>query len=410
LLVGAIALAAAMFRNPGGQSVDWSFPYFSGAANFGSFGEWHISPSEYAAVRGMSIADYREHRHLRAQDTLPYTYNNYGYVLVVLAARTWFPWLGEGDAVALLQCVAHVAICLGIFSLLGTPVQRWAFVLLYAVNPVVLRLVTYPYYYFWSALPCALLAVVWLRRDRIGWWIMPTALALFVAWLIRPPVLFVCLLVFALAFRAGQRIATASAALVFAALVALASPLTYSSPWHTVYVGIGAYENPYGLDGPYDEHGYALYQRVTGMRIDMNPVDGSFQRAEERERYWRVLRENYLQIARERPLMLLRNAAFNTAEAFALGYDVDRRWVTLLSGLGGVAMIALIAGFRLWTWGLGILCYAAAFTPYFPPIPAYLFGAYLLSALAAGDIAERLLGRAPWRQLVRSGVRGEPER
>jgi len=398
LLAFAIAIAALVFRNPGGQSVDWTFPYFSGAANFEFPAEWRISPSEYAAVRDMPIAEYRAHRHQRTQDTIAYTYNNYGYVLVVLAARTLFGWMGEGDAVVALQVVAHIGFSLAILSLLGTPLRRWGFLLLYALNPVVLYLVTFPFYYFWTVVPCALFAAVWLKRDRIGLWILPIALALFVAYVIRPPVLFVCLLVFVVAFRRGQRAATLAASALFALLLVVGSRLTYSSPWHTVYVGIGAYENPYGIAKPYDEYGYELYRRVTGIQIDMNPIDGSFQDAKERERYWRVLRDNYLAIAKERPLLLLRNAAFNTVEAFALGYDPDRRWVTLLSGFGGLAMIGLILAGRAGIWGLGILSYAAGFTPYFPPVPAYLFGAYLLTALAAGQIAEHLLQLARARQ------------
>lgn len=400
LLAGLIACAAFVFRNSGGQSVDWSFPYFSGAANL-AVGGWRVSPAEYAAVRGIEPADYRAHRHERTTDTVEYTFNNYGYVWVVAAARTLFGWMGDGNAVVTLQVVVHIAVALALFAMLWTPLRRCTFFLLYAVNPVVLHIVTYPYYYFWSVLPCALLAVTWLQRERIGAWILPIAVGLAFSYLIRPPVLFVCLLVLVVAFRPGQRAVTLAAAGLFAALLFFGAARTYSSPWHTVYVGIGAYENPYGIDGPLDERGFDYYRDTTGVVIDMNPIDGTFQDAAARERYWGVLRERYLEIAHERPLLLVRNAAYNTAESFALGYDADRSWVTLLSGLAGLVMIGLIVASRAWIWGLGILCYAAAFTPYFPPIPAYLFGAYLLTALAAGHVAERFAPPLMPRQLAR---------
>src|SRR5262249_25506299 len=79
LLAATIACAAFVFRNRGGQAVDWSFPYFSGAANF-ALHEWRVSPAEYAAVRDMDPGDYRAHRHQRSADTIRYTYQNYGYV------------------------------------------------------------------------------------------------------------------------------------------------------------------------------------------------------------------------------------------------------------------------------------------------------------------------------------------
>lgn len=406
LLAAAIVFAALLFRNPGGQAVNWTFPYFSGAANLESPGEWRINPEEYAAVRDMPADEYRGHRHQASDASVEYSFNNYGYVLVVAAARSVFGWMGEGDAVVALQIAVHAALSLALVALLGGWLRRGIFILFYAVNPVVLHVVTFPYYYFWTVVPCALLALLWLRRERIGYWILAIAPLLYLSYLIRPPVLFVCLLAFAVAFRPGQRLVTLCAGAAFALLVLFANVQTYSSPWHTAYVGIGAYDNPYGIDGPFDENGYAYYERVTGRAMDSNPVDGTFQQAAVRDDYWRVLRERYLEIARERPLMLVRNAALNTAEAFALGYDADRRWVTWASAFSGLVMLGLIVLSRAWIWGAGILCYAAAFTPYFPPIPAYLFGAYLLTALAAGQVAEHLLDRLRGRQA--GGVAAPP--
>jgi hypothetical protein len=406
LLAAAIIAAGLVFKNPEAQALNWSFPYFSGAANMDTLGEWRISPSDYAAVRDLTPAEYREYRHQASDETIAYSFNNYGYVLVVAAARTLFSWMGEANAVVALQMAMHVILSLTVVALLVGRVPRIAFILLFAINPVVLRFVTFPYYYFWTVVPCALLAIVWLRRERVGSWIVPIALALYLSYLVRPPVLFVCLLIFAVAFRPGQRIVTLAAAAVFALLVLFVNVQTYSSPWHTAYVGVGAYSNPFGINGPFDENGYSYYKSVTGVQVDTNPMNGSFQTAAARDDYWRVLRARYLEIAKDKPLLLARNAALNTAEAFALGYDANRRWVTLASAAAGLIMIILIVISRAWIWGIGIFCYAAAFTPYFPPIPAYLFGAYFLTALAVGQVADFLID---WLKRRQAAGRRVPE-
>jgi hypothetical protein len=393
LLGLAILMAMLVFRSDASQGVNWTFPYFSGAANLGALYDWRINPAEFEQVRSLDAADYLRHRHAVTDSSIPNTHNNYGYVLVVWLARTVFWWAGEGTAVVTLQVLVHLATAITLLVLLPNATQRLAFSLLYALNPVVLQFVTFPFYYFWAVIPCFVLAVAWLRGGCLGFWILPLAPVLFLAFLIRPSTLFVCLLVFALGFWRGPRLFSAVALGLFLMLQLHAASHFQSSPWHTAYVGIGAHANPYGIAKPYDKYGYEYYRTVTGRVIDTNPISGTFTNSQSREQYQDVLRTRYLEIARERPWMLIRNVAYNGLQAFAGGHDVDRPWLQSAATLAGAVMLVLILMCRQWVWGLGILGYAAAFVPYFPPIPAYLFGAYLFTALAGGGIIDSLRQR-----------------
>src|SRR5580698_7945556 len=211
LVLALILISALAFRNRGAQSLDFAFPYFSGAANMEASYDWRISPSDYERVRGLSVEQYLAYRHQRTADFLLNTYNNYGYVLVVLAARSVFWWMGDGRAVVTLQVAVHVAMCLAVLALLRTPVRRWSFALLYAANPVVLHIVTFPYYYFWAAVPCFVLAYLALGGARGRLWMVPGVILLFLGFLTRPPTLFVCLLTFAFLAWQGRRVSAALA-------------------------------------------------------------------------------------------------------------------------------------------------------------------------------------------------------
>jgi hypothetical protein len=410
LLCALIISAALVFRNRGAQSVAFAFPYFSGAANTTALYEWNISPSDYQRVKNLPVEQYLAYRHQQTTGLHSNTYNNYGYVLVVLLARWIFWWMGDGNAVVCLQVMVHAAMSLAMVALLGTPVRRWSFVILYAANPLVLHVVTFPYYYFWAVVPCFVFAYLGLSGARRMIWMVPGVMLLFMGFLIRPPTLFVCLLAFGLMFWRGKRLAAAIGICVFAALQYQAVGHFYTSPWHTAYIGIGAYSNPYGIEKPVDSAGFDYYRKSTGREMTSDPIVGSFQDPEERDRYWLTLRTRYFEILADNPILIARNALFNVLQSFGVGYDVDRRWMVYPSILLGLGMIVLTALSRQWIWGLGILAYAAGFALYFPPIPAYLFGGYLFIALAAGGILEDL--RVRWVRhhgSLRSGSAGVVE-
>jgi len=49
-----------------------------------------------------------------------------------------------------------------------------------------------------------------------------------------------------------------------------------SRPWHTIYLGIGAYQNDFGIDDLSDVRGYEYFYSRTGILIDTNAVNGNW--------------------------------------------------------------------------------------------------------------------------------------
>ena len=82
-----------------GMSINWTFPYFSGAANFKKIFDWRISISDFDQVAQISQENYIKYNHKKTNDLIKYTSNNYGYLLVILFSKKIFPFLGDIEGV-----------------------------------------------------------------------------------------------------------------------------------------------------------------------------------------------------------------------------------------------------------------------------------------------------------------------
>ena len=181
----------------------------------------------------------------------------------------------------------------------------------------------------------------------------------------------------------------------FATVVATGYSPSQKNFWHTAYVGVGAYPNAH-VEGLSDDNGYALYRQRTGEPLNAS-LGGNYYDEKVMARYRDVSRSEFLGIARDDPGVLVRNAALNTLQGFTIGYLAGQRYVVHVAmALAGL----LFAGLLLYTGqyvltGL-VLATIATFVPYYPPIPAYMYGAYLL--LVVGLIRAVEFGRAQRRQ------------
>ena len=241
----AFAVSVRLFFNGGMMGLDWTFPYFSGAANFDRLFEWRISPSDYQLAQQLAPADYIRYRHLATADTIPYGLNSYGYVLVAMFARALFQGVGDVQSVIALQLAVHALIsALFLVWFFADSRSRVAFVVLYVANPLVIYFATYPFYYFWLCLPSACCAALLLRPGWARQILLLATPLLLLALLIRPTTLFLCLLVYGLAYRAlpGRRLSVVVPALAvfIAGVIAISALNPRLPPWHTMYVGLGA--------------------------------------------------------------------------------------------------------------------------------------------------------------------------
>jgi len=395
-----IAIAAFIFKSEKMMSFHHSFPYFSGSANFKTLFDWRISPDEYKKMVHMSNEEQRAYHYVSTQVTVPNTINSYGYVLVALAARNLFPWLGDIQAVVLFQTLVHIGLSLIVLTaFLKSRLQKGIFILLYAVNPLVLQIVTSPFYYFWAVLPSVALAVVWFKKDKILFWIPVLTIVMIISLFIRSTTFILALLVFAVAFWRNRQMI--SRCIVVASFMIFISSFlwlsqhggSYGSPYFTAYVGIGAYSNPYGIHGE-DSDGYDYYRQKTGETIYFNPIAANdVNNPNVMARFQNLFKHRYFEIIKESPVLLMRNAILNTIQAFGVGTDNHLAWTRPLTVGIGLLVIVLFLVTKQWIWSLGILAYAGGFALFFPPIITYLFGAYILTVLGCCFALEKLLFR-----------------
>jgi len=278
-----------------------------------------------------------------------------------------------------------------VLSLLGDGLRRAVFGITYAVNPLILYFVQFPYEYFWTSLASlAFLLALFSKR-----WGLSAMTALVIASLVlfhvRPPVAPLLLLTpLVLAVR-HRKPAYALAVPVLLTLMILTS---YQSKeiWHTAYVGLGAYPNPF-VHGLSDNNGYAMYEAKTGTVLEMSSPDGNYYDESVYRDYQRVLKAEYLGIALESPVRMVRNAVLNMLQSFSFGYPVARPNLAYASAAFGAVVIVLLLLTAQYSLVVGIGAVTVGFAPYFPPIPAYMFGAYMLLGVGVAEVARRLWQR-----------------
>ena len=389
----ALALAASYpWVQAHGQKAVWQSPFLSAAANLTWGGDFWVDNAQMLDFdAGDDLARQDAYRFAPAAPgrAVWYPANEIGYVYWVWLAKHLFPFLGDQAAVRLLQALIHIGLCLGAMALPGMRGRRrWGFLVLYGLNPLVLRFVTFNHYYFYQCLPAfALLYLLALRGRSQGPWVyVALALggaALGLSWLTRPTLIGMLAVVAALALWQAYRgrLPWLGVGLGLASGAAFLWSILPPRPsqkivWHSAYMGIGAYENPYGVFLS-DNASYALYKRQTGRTLN-GSVGGNLYDSTERARFKGVLEAEYKRIAAEAPGLVVFNTVRNGLQGLGIGY-IGRRWWIPAALLG-----AGIAAFGVWRrrWWLlaGLAANAATVSVLFPPIPAYVLGGYVLLA------------------------------
>lgn len=402
LAAAIMVVAALVFWNQGSQTSAWIYPYFSGAANLGLDFAWKIDALAYPGFAQLPYAGQLEYEFARGQavDLTPYSILDRGYVFIVWIAQTLFFWLPSIKAVLWLQVVFHVASVLWALSMLPTTKQRLIFFLAYGVNPLVLHFVTFAYHYYWQVVP----ALLWLayearngvRLERKVYWMLAAMMAVF---LVRQSTLLLSL--FMLGYWIWKERTLHAWIALLAMLVFVLLVKNPSQPWHTAYVGLGAYPNAGGIELS-DESGYSRYKALSGTQISTIPPDGNYYDATVRSAYYDALRKELIGYAAQHPWELVRNALINSAQSFSLGYVTKSRMLSYLSaGIGALVML-FMARRGMYLRMAVLFAGVVGFVLYFPPIPAYMFGNYLLLAWVLVHVADPWLermGRIPGQQL-----------
>ena len=260
--------------------------------------------------------------------------------------------------------------------------SRLLFIFLYAANPLVIYFVTFPFYYFWLSLPSACLATLILRPDWASRVVLVSTPLLLLSLLIRPTTIVLCVLFYVIAWMripVRRRFLCVISFLLFVAGVVIFSHSNPRiAPYHTMYVGLGAYSNDVGVHSLSDGEGFRYFTGETNIDISTNPIDGNWGTPELMSSYNEIIFGRYLRIVSSRPILVFRNALLSLGQVFSVGYIVKSPFLSLLSSISGFFVLLFLLLRKQFVWVVAILSSALAFFWYFPPIPAYNFAAYLL--------------------------------
>lgn len=376
----------------------WYGPYLSGATNLEFGGEFHVDGDQIEEFVALSRDEQHTYHFTPSDNTEVYRGNPVGFVYIVKIATALFPWMSDINALEAFQITTHALISILVMAAFKDPRSRWLFFFVYAVNPVIIYFVTYPYYYYWQVIPSLLLVLLILAEGHAGG--QTSDRLLFYSVLLvtvfsgivlsaRMTTLGAYLLFIILAYWKGAfgRKWLTLAVVLAASLYVIVTKPSDKNFYHTVYVGVGAYGNKY-VDRLEDEVGWELYKEKYGE--DMSPAwGGIYYESEVAERYTALTRDRVIDIAKESPMLFIKHAVLNTGQAFSLGYLTDKPdWVNYLMSLAGFVVAGVLLFFRQWTVVFAVLMTVSTFVLYYPPIPAYKFGAFLLLCVGAVRVVE----------------------
>ncbi len=360
------------------ENKNWIGPYLSSAANLKPFGDFKIDENEVIRFKDLSVDDQFNYRFNKSNETILYNHNPVGYSYIIRLSTFIFPFLGDSTSLIVLQLLTHITLCLLlIFLCKNNKHFIFLFSILYVFNPLIIYFVVLNYYYFWQCIPGFTILFLLLYKRKPQWIAVIFTLLLTFATLSRPTILFLSIMTILLYYRYYSAL-FASLNLIIAALlfITINKPIE-KNIWHTVYVGIAAYPNKHVLSLS-DNEAYALYKTETGEDLNAS-VGGNYYDEEVISKYKEITRERVIAVLNTDPLIFIKNGILNSLQCFSTGYlNLGIPWLNIFSaGLGCIFLIALWISKQRFI----ILCitlYSISFCLYYPPIQAYLFGAYII--------------------------------
>ena len=374
-----------------------SSAYLSGAANWSAGESWRVNYAEMDLFEALDDEQKVAYRFKREKNTVKYAHNAIGLLYINALSRSIFFWQGDLQSIISLQQLTHLFLSLLILFLLKSQYHRVLFFFLYVVNPVILYFVDFPYYYFWQVIPAALWIIYLLNDKLIKEKIYLVSILFAFIFIVRPSTLFLLLAVLGyIGYKEGKVRAVVSIVLFFAVMFMIkpaSKGAVAHGPWHTIYVGVGAYENQYDI-GMEDNSGYKIFERETGKKY----VAGCRENKNIGV-YLTLLKENYLHIVKESPSLLAKNALLNILQSYGIGYKVNIMSLNYASSFLGLILILFLIYFREYFLFFIIGFSSVSFTPYFPPIGAYMFGSYILIVYAWLVVGTKLLNKTRKREV-----------
>jgi hypothetical protein len=367
-------------------------PYFSGAALINQSDRWIFNVNEVDSLKKINaVADTKlriqllDHYKFSRLPSTTHTYelNQPGLVYLISASQFLFPLYGEIGSLKLFQLCIHLLFSYLILISLRNPKKQIAFFFLYIINPFIIYLTLFPFYYFWQVIN-AFVAILLLKNTRLHKPAILLLTALLFAGLYHVRVSTLPLSIFVLVFCFYKlSVFLRSTAVVFMiAVIMLLNPSYLSKhPGHVMYSSLGAYgQSP--VRGFSDNISFEDYNKATGNNFTYESTpslyDSTVIMGEAR---WGA--KQFISFAKSQPLIILRNACLNFFESFSLGYSTASMAITYLSAALGFLFFCLLAYRRHYQFIFLIMGSTVSYIFYLAPVPIYLFGTYVLLAFAA---------------------------
>lgn len=368
-----------------GMSDNWIGPYLSGAANYEIGGTFLTNHDQVIEFKELVYQDQLAYRFTRSPDTEYYNHNPIGFAIIIAISKLIFgTFFGDMQSFIFLQLLLHLVISVYFLKLFKKEsIKFYSFMTLYALNPFIIYFAVFNFYYFWQVIPSVLLLLLLLKPkllDNLSF-NLASGVILGLLFLTRPTLIGISLVFFVLLFLYQRKkiYSISSFCVSILLIITLHSP-NQKSPWHSVYVGLGAYENPYQITLS-DNEAYSYHGEVTGVVINAS-YGGNYYDKDLIIAYNHHLRTFIFNAVNENPGIFIRNAFLNYGQSFFIGYKTRvTDWVNI--GLSVLGYLLLI--FSLYTLNrekffllLAITFYSLTYIVFFPPIQAYHYGAYIL--------------------------------
>jgi hypothetical protein len=372
----ATVIALAMTRTTR-MSPNWVAPYLSAAHNLKFGGDYLINEAECISFNELTEEEQLGYEFEKKTPLSQYNHNPIGYAYLIWVATKVFFFYGDQMAIVLLQLLIHLLLCTCVLLQLKSKKSAfYFFMVLYMVNPLILKFVAFDFYYFWQSVPGLLLIIMLLDiKKRL---VYPILFALLFPILLsaRMTLALSLAVFFVFIVQRYRWHIPLLASCIFLLLFNFINKPTEKNLWHTVYVGIGAYNNPY-VNELSDDEGYLLYEEATGEKL-LASIGGNYYDTSTIRKYQEITKSKVIDIFDQNPLLFIKNAALNSLQVFSIGYlNRGGDFLNILSALIGLVILIWLIYLKKYILIVLIAAPSFLFTGFYPPIPAYMFGSYV---------------------------------
>lgn len=369
-----------------------ALPYYISASNNYSFGEMPKYNSEeikifndgnsgvYSVSKGLYTFSNNPKLHTKSEiiDHFGYAFSH-GFVIYIKICRFFFGWLGDLNSLIITNFLIHIIIFNFVYFSINDRYEKLFFIMLFGMNPLLLKLATFPYYYY----PVSLISgVVFFIKDKKNSLIIPGLIVSIILSLIRITIL--PLLIFAILRIKKIKINIIFIPLIISIYLYL-NKFTYGyyDPYYTAITGIGAYSNHYGF---YLSDQYTL-NFLNNLKSDGGYIyNGIYYYSD-----MAVLKEYFFNLLKLDIFLYINTVIKNFFILFGFGYNVESSIYNKIALLMGFFHVVYLLYYKEYEIFFLIVASALGVIIFFPPIPAYIAPSYVFLSYSFAKICSQII-------------------